>query len=101
MDQRVDILAAPILTDPIDRLLHGEYRDPDSGELVGVATRSLVIAASLDGMESELVGWLSFGHKLAVVSDPATHAVLGERVERALAGRFIIQSVVLPADPIP
>ena len=101
MDQRVDTLAAPILTDPIDRLLNGEYRDPDSGELVGVATRALAITASLDGTEAELVGQLGFGRRLAVVSDPATHAVFGERVEGALRGRFAVDSIVLSADPIP
>ena len=101
MDQLVGTFAARFSADPIDRLLRGEYRDPDSGELIGVATRSLVVAASIDGMESELVGQLGLGRRLAVVSDPATHAVLGERVEQALGGRFIVQSVVLPADPVP
>jgi glycerol-1-phosphate dehydrogenase [NAD(P)+] len=38
---------------------------------------------------------------LAVVSDQTTHAVLGERVERALKGAYNVQSVVLPAAPHP
>ena len=80
----------------IDQLLAGTYRDPDSGEHVGVTTRSLVIAPSLAGSEAELVDGLGFGRSIAVVSDRTTHAVLGGRVERALAGRYTVTSVVLP-----
>jgi glycerol-1-phosphate dehydrogenase [NAD(P)+] len=83
-------------TDKIEQLLSGAYRDPDSGEAVSVATKSLVIAASLAGMEADLVGGLGFGPILAVVSDETTHEVLGKRVERALSGRQRIISIVLP-----
>ena len=38
-------------TGKIGQLLAGTYRDPDSGNPIGVTTKSLVIAASLDGME--------------------------------------------------
>ena len=37
------------------------------------------------GVEGELVARLDLGRRLAVVSDPLTHAVLGARVEQALA----------------
>jgi glycerol-1-phosphate dehydrogenase [NAD(P)+] len=37
------------------------------------------------------------GPRVAVVSDPSTHAALGARIERALAGSFTVQSVIVPA----
>ncbi len=83
-------------TDKIEQLLAGAYRDPESGEAIEVATKSLVIAQSLEGMEADLVAGLGFGPTLAVVSDETTHEVLGARVERALSGRHRVISVVLP-----
>src|SRR5688572_15744428 len=74
-------------TDKIEQLLAGAYRDPESGEAISVATKSLVIAPSLEGMEADLVAGLSFGPTLAVVSDQTTHEVLGAQVESSLAGR--------------
>jgi len=87
--------------DRLQALLDGRYRDPNTGRPVALATRSLVIADSLVGMEAELVEALDMGRRLAVVSDVSTHDVLGAQVERALAGRFGIQSLILPADPLP
>jgi glycerol-1-phosphate dehydrogenase [NAD(P)+] len=101
MDQQVGTIQDSDGADAIARLLEGRYLDPDSGRPVGVGTRSLVIAPSLAGSEGDLVAGLGFGRRVAVVSDPATHAALGDRVERALAGRFAVQSLVLPADPLP
>lgn len=80
----------------IDRLLAGTYRDPDSGDPVGLTTKSLAIAASLDGGEAALIDGLGFGKTVAVVSDATTHGVLGGRVERALEGRYTVLSIVLP-----
>jgi len=71
--------------DPILQLLTGQWSDPETGELLGVPVRSIVIADSLDGIEGELVARLDLGRRLAVVSDPVTHNVLGARVEQALA----------------
>jgi glycerol-1-phosphate dehydrogenase [NAD(P)+] len=82
--------------DKITLLLEGAYPDPETGESLSVATRSVVIEPALDDMEADLVSGLGFGGTLAVVSDRTTHAVMGERIERALAGRFTIQSIVLP-----
>src|SRR5687767_12387419 len=82
--------------DKFDRLLAGTYPDPDSGQPVGVATRSLRIETSLDGMEADLVKGLGFGPVVAVISDATTHGILGRRIERALEGSFRIISVVLP-----
>jgi glycerol-1-phosphate dehydrogenase [NAD(P)+] len=91
--------AAAETLDPIQALLDGTYVDPETGRATAVATRSLVVADTLAGHEAELVANLGFGRKLAIVSDPATHDVLGRRVETALAGRFDVQSILLPADP--
>ncbi len=80
----------------IEQLLRGAYRDPDSGRPVGVATKSLLIAPTLAGLEGDLVKGLGFGKTVAVVSDATTHEVLGARVERAIAGGHTVISVVLP-----
>ncbi|MBI4921332.1 MAG: iron-containing alcohol dehydrogenase [Devosia nanyangense] len=82
-------------SDKIAALLAGTYRDPDSGGQVGVDTKSLVIAPSLDGQEDELLRSLSLGRTLAVISDKTTHAVLGQRIERAARGGARVQSIVL------
>jgi glycerol-1-phosphate dehydrogenase [NAD(P)+] len=71
--------------DPILQLLTGQWPDPETGELLGVPVRSIVIADSLSGIEGDLVARLDLGRRLAVVSDPVTYEVLGARVERALA----------------
>ena len=77
--------------DPILQLLTGQWPDPESGERLGVPVRSIVVADSLNGIEGDLVARLDLGRRLAVVSDPITQAVLGVRVEQALAaaGRVI------------
>ncbi|MHB1111337.1 MAG: iron-containing alcohol dehydrogenase, partial [Devosia sp.] len=94
-------LRAVTTSDPLPRLLAGTYPDPDTGDLLGVSTRSLVISDSLAGDEGDLVVALGLGRRLAVISDPTTHMVLGERVEKALNGRFSIDSLVLHANPHP
>jgi len=85
--------------DPVARLLAGQYPDPETGELLVAAARSVVIADSLDGREAELVAALDLGHHLAVVADEDTHAALGRRVSAALASRFAVQEVVLGHAP--
>ena len=85
--------------DVIDRLVAGTYPDPDGGEPLRVETRAVVIARSLAGMEADVVRPLSLGRRLAVVSDPTTHAILGERVERALMSLSEVTSIVLPEQP--
>ncbi len=85
----------------IEQLLAGTYPDPDTGLTVGVATKSLIIAPSLAGMEGDLIAGLDFGRRIAVISDTTTHDVLGAQVERALAGRHEITSIKLPAGPHP
>lgn len=85
--------------DTLERLLTGRCRDPADGSTVSVETRSVVIAPTLAGIEAELVSALGLGRRLAVVSDPTTHAVLGERVERALTGVAALDRVRLPEHP--
>jgi glycerol-1-phosphate dehydrogenase [NAD(P)+] len=87
----------PVVDDPLAALLAGTYPDPDTGELLAAETCSLVIEDSLVGREAELVAALGVGPHVAVVSDRVTHAALGERVERALASKFTVQSVIVPA----
>lgn len=88
-------------TGKIDLLLEGRYIDRETGRPVGVSTKSLVIAPSLAGHEGELVRQFGFGRTIAVVSDKTTHEVLGARVERALVGQHMVQSIVLPDVPHP
>ena len=83
----------------IRALLAGTYPDPDGTGTLSVATRSVVIAESLAGHETDLVAGLGLGRRLAVVSDGTTHAVLGARVERALAAIAAVESLVLPGCP--
>ncbi len=96
LNEPVPAPAAETARDPILALLDGSYRDPETGAPVRVATRALVIAESLAGMEAELVQRLGFGRKLAIVADPTTQAVLGGRIAAALSGRFSVDSVLLP-----
>jgi glycerol-1-phosphate dehydrogenase [NAD(P)+] len=89
----------PADDDPLAQLLAGRYRDPETGEALVAAARSVVIEDSLDGSEAELVAALDLGRRLAVVADDDTHAALGHRVERALASRFTVQRVLLGRAP--
>jgi glycerol-1-phosphate dehydrogenase [NAD(P)+] len=82
--------------DTLGQFLAGEFRDPDDGQPLVAPIRTVVIEDSLAGREAELVGELELGGRLAVVSDPATRAVLGRRVERALGRIAEVESIVLP-----
>lgn len=85
--------------DPLDALLQGTLADPDGGPALGVPTRAVEIAESLDGREADLVERLELGGRLALVSDANTHAVLGSRVVDALAGRVEVTEIRLPGRP--
>ncbi len=91
--------ADPPAADPIGLLLAGRYPDPETGELLGADTRSVIVADSLAGDEVELVRALDVGPRLVVISDPATGQALGDRVERALRSRFTVQSIRLDRAP--
>jgi glycerol-1-phosphate dehydrogenase [NAD(P)+] len=85
--------------DTLASLQAGEFRDPDDGQLLLVPVRTVVIEEDLAGREADLLGALELGERLAVVSDPTTSQVLGERVVNALETIAWVQSVVLPERP--
>jgi glycerol-1-phosphate dehydrogenase [NAD(P)+] len=88
------------VVDPIAQLLEGSYLDPETGELLHAEAKAVVIEESLAGTEDDLVAHLGVvgnGDRIAVVSDPATNAVLGARVEAALGERYTVQSIVMDA----
>jgi glycerol-1-phosphate dehydrogenase [NAD(P)+] len=88
------VMTAP--ADALTALVEGAYVERETGRRVVVATKALAIEPTLEGREDELVGALGFGRRLVVVSDVNTHAAMGARIERALTGRFLIESLVLP-----
>ena len=85
--------------DALAALLRGEWRDPDSGAPINLPPLAIAIERSLAGSEADLVERLRLGRRLAVVSDPTTRAVLGGRIERALAHVAAIEPVILDAEP--
>lgn len=87
--------------DPIASLLAGRWRDPDGGGTIGVAIRTIAIEDTLAGREADLVAPLGLGERIAVLSDPTTHDVLGGRVARALASIARVDDIVLTRDPHP
>jgi glycerol-1-phosphate dehydrogenase [NAD(P)+] len=94
-----DVTPARAPPDVLRQLLQGEWIDPDSRTAVRVPVRTVVIEPSLRGAEAALVAPLGLGRRLAVVSDATTRAVLGERVERALAGLGAVSPIVLEGRP--
>jgi len=85
--------------DVIRRLIEGTFPDPDGGPDLAVGVRSVVIADSLEGEERDLVAALGLGARLALVSDPTTHEVLGGRIARALSGLAAVDLIKLPQRP--
>ena len=78
----------------MERLLEGRLADPDGGGTLAVPTRKVAIAANLAGRATALLADLGLGPRLAVVSDPRTRAVLGERVVAGLGGANISELVL-------
>ena len=89
-------IASAATGDILARLLHGDYRDPQTGAPVIAPTPSLVVADSLQGSESELVRDLGFGGRIAVIADANTHEALGQRVVSSLSEQFTVESLLLP-----
>ena len=89
--------------DTIERLIGQRYLSPldATKDALLVPVKTVLIEPSLDGMEADAVAQLGFDFPLAVVSDPLTHAVLGERVEKALESLGPIIRVHLPDRPHP
>jgi glycerol-1-phosphate dehydrogenase [NAD(P)+] len=86
-------------SDAIARILAGTYADPDGGPNLKVATERVIMAPSLANDLASCLDGLPLGRKIAVVSDPTTHWVLGAAVERALSGRWFVSSVLLGEHP--
>lgn len=85
--------------DLIGELIDGTFPDPDGGPALAVPVRSVVIADTLDGDERDVVAPLDLGARFAVISDPTTHRVLGERVVKALSGIAALDLLVLEENP--
>ncbi len=85
----------PDWNERIREIVAGTWHDPETGRVFGVPYKAIVIDDDLRGREADLVAPLGLGKRLAVVSDRATHAVLGERVETALSAIADVRSVVL------
>ena len=85
----------------IIKLIDGTLVDPDGDgtQKLSVPTRSVIIADSLKGMEADVVCALEIEPPFAVVSDPDTHAVMGERVEHALESLGPIIKIHLGKNP--
>jgi len=66
---------------------------------VGVPIAAIAIERSLRGIEADVVAAAGLRGRVALVSDPDTHAALGERGVRALAGRVSLVPLRLPAHP--
>ena len=92
-------VSKPRAPDTLGQLLRGEWVDPDSGAPLEAPREIVAIERSLAGLEADLITSLRLGKRIAVVSDVTTRAVLGERVERALAGVAALTPVVLPPQP--
>src|ERR671918_2439997 len=89
------------MADTVARLLSGDFRDPDDGQPLVAPIRSVVIEDSLAGRETDLIGALGLGGRLAVVSDATTHRVMGRRIGQALGAIAEVKRIVLPKDPDP
>ncbi len=85
--------------DLIRQLIEGTFPDPDGGSPLSVPVRSVVIADTLKGEEQDLVASLELGARLALVSDPTTHRVLGDRVAKALSGIAALDLLILSERP--
>jgi len=68
----------------IDALVSGEWEEPGTGRRYEIPPEDIVIAASLEGREAELVRRRHPGRSLIIVSDPCTYEALGARVFQAL-----------------
>jgi glycerol-1-phosphate dehydrogenase [NAD(P)+] len=85
----------------LDRLIAGTLPDPDSGGMLSVPLKTIVIGRGLGDEADALVKPLPLGRKLAVVMDPDTRLALGERVSIALRGAGDVDKIILPRHPHP
>ena len=81
--------------DVLEQLLGNRWIDPDDGGAVGFPDLAVVMAPTLAGCEADGVAALALGKRYAVVCDRNTHAVLGERVHKALSKLGAAEAIVL------
>jgi len=82
----------------LDALVAGTWEEPDTGKRHSIPINDIVIQASLDGAEADLIAKQHPNQSLTVVSDPFTHAALGQRVYQSLkAGGLDVQEYVWDA----
>lgn len=67
-------------------LVDGTWRDPASGQRLGIPIRAIEIRETLDGGEGQLVRKLHGNGKIVVVCDRNTEAVSGARVAASIGG---------------
>ncbi|MBK1696405.1 sn-glycerol-1-phosphate dehydrogenase [Rhodovibrio salinarum] len=79
----------------LEDVLAGRWLTPATGTAPTIPIDSLVLERSLDGAEADLLAPLDLGRRLAIVCDPNTYTALGQRVERALTGRWHVDLVLL------
>jgi glycerol-1-phosphate dehydrogenase [NAD(P)+] len=72
------------MSDPLPELLAGRLKDQETGELLSVPVKSVVLEPSLNGHEADLVKSLDLPRPYAVITDQNTYEALGRRVEHAL-----------------
>jgi glycerol-1-phosphate dehydrogenase [NAD(P)+] len=79
----------------IDDIVADRWVDPETGRTVPVPYESVVIDASLDGAEADLVQALNLADRFTVVADAATWDAMGARVAKALARLGPVDTLVL------
>lgn len=68
----------------LDELVAGTWVSPKTGKRHGIPPEAMVIAASLDGAEADLIAARHRGKSMMVVSDSFTREALGRRIFEAL-----------------
>lgn len=87
------------MSDVLQQLLSAALANVDGSGTLSVPTRTVVIEPTLKGIEADLLRGLELGARVAVVSDPTTRDVLGERIEHAAATVAKVDPIMLPENP--
>ena len=82
-------------TSLIDEMVSNQWFNPELGRVLTVDYERIELEATLDGAEADLVGSLKLGNSFAVVCDPATYDVLGQRVAKNIAALGRVEVIVL------
>jgi len=71
-------------TGVLRELVEGSWREPQTNKQYDIGIKNIVISESLDGRETELINELYKDKRITIVSDPFTHAALGQRLFKSL-----------------